>query len=93
MPDLAPANPTQPDPRPTRPDPRPTHARPTPDPPRPAPDPARPAHDPARPVLDPGKTKARTVPAQDRTGLSLDCYLLIVYLLEPCWILDLAYGI
>ena len=49
MPDLAPANPTQPDPARPTPDPRPS---------RPAPDPARPAHDPARPVPDPGKTKA-----------------------------------
>ena len=105
MSDPAPANlsqpetrPTQPDPVPTRPDPRPTRpapdpARPAPDPARPAPDPARPVPDLSRPVPDPSKTKARTVPAQDRAGQCWDCCLLTVYLVGLCWILDVASGI
>ena len=106
MSDPAPANlsqpetrPTQPDPRPTRPvptharpGPRPDPARPAPDPARPAPDPARPVPDLSRPVPDPSKTKARTVPAQDRAGQCWDCCLLTVYLVGLCWILDVAYG-
>ena len=89
MSDPAPANlsqsetrPTQPDPRPTRPDPRPTRP----------PTRARPGPTRAQPVPDPSKTKARTVPAQDRAGQCWDCCLLTVYLVGLCWILDVAYG-
>ena len=64
MPDLAPANPTQPDPRPTRPDPRPT---------RPDPRPTRPDPRTTRPDLCSIQARLRPEPCPPKTAR--DCLL------------------